>query len=121
MELSRVLEETGFPAERLELEITEAYLVYDPDAACKVLKEIRALGVGVSLDDYGTGYASIGFLRKFSFSKVKLDRSLVAEAFHRRLQHIQSNPGHRSHEWRTTDNLSGDWWYRDATVAADIP
>lgn len=80
MELSRVLEETGFPAERLELEITEAYLVYDPDAACKVLKEIRALGVGVSLDDYGTGYASIGFLRKFSFSKVKLDRSLVAEA-----------------------------------------
>lgn len=80
MELRRVLAETGFPAERLELEITEAYLVYDPDAACKVLKEIRALGVGVSLDDYGTGYASIGFLRKFSFSKVKLDRSLVAEA-----------------------------------------
>ena len=79
-ELSRVLDETGFPAQRLELEITEAYLVYDPDAACKVLKEIRALGVGVSLDDYGTGYASIGFLRKFSFSKVKLDRSLVAEA-----------------------------------------
>lgn len=80
MELSRVLAETGFPAERLELEITEAYLVYDPDAACRILKEIRALGVGVSLDDYGTGYASIGFLRKFSFSKVKLDRSLVAEA-----------------------------------------
>ena len=79
-ELSRVLDETGFPAQRLELEITEAYLVYDPDAACKVLKEIRALGAGVSLDDYGTGYASIGFLRKFSFSKVKLDRSLVAEA-----------------------------------------
>lgn len=80
VELSRVLAETGFPAERLELEITEAYLVYDPDAACKVLKDIRAIGVGVALDDYGTGYASIGFLRKFSFSKVKLDRSLVAEA-----------------------------------------
>jgi diguanylate cyclase (GGDEF)-like protein len=79
-ELSRVLSETGFPAERLELEITEAFLIYDPDAACKVLNEIRDLGVGVSLDDYGTGYASIGFLRKFSFSKVKLDRSLVAEA-----------------------------------------
>jgi diguanylate cyclase (GGDEF)-like protein len=79
-ELSRVLADTDFPAERLELEITEAYLVYDPDAASKVLNEIRALGVGVSLDDYGTGCASIGFLRQFSFSKVKLDRSLVAEA-----------------------------------------
>ncbi len=79
-ELGRVLLETGFPAERLELEITEAYLIYDPDAACKVLNEIRAIGVGVSLDGYGTGYASIGFLRKFSFSKAKLDRSLVADA-----------------------------------------
>jgi diguanylate cyclase (GGDEF)-like protein len=79
-ELSRVLAETKFPAERLELEITEAYLVYDPDAAGKVLNEIRALGVGVALDDYGTGHASIGFLRQFSFSKVKLDRSLVTDA-----------------------------------------
>lgn len=80
LELSRMLAETGFPAERLELEITEAYLVYDPDAAGRILKEIRALGVGVSLDDYGTGYTSIGFLRQFSFSKVKLDRSLVVDA-----------------------------------------
>ena len=80
LELGRVLEETGFPAERLELEITEAYLVYDPDTAGKVLREVRALGVGVSLDDFGTGYASIGFLRQFSFSKVKLDRSLVTDA-----------------------------------------
>lgn len=79
-ELNRVLDETGFPAERLELEITEAYLVYDADTAGKVLNEIRALGVGVALDDYGTGHASIGFLRQFSFSKVKLDHSLVAEA-----------------------------------------
>ena len=80
LELGRVLAETGFPAERLELEITEAYLVYDPDTAGKVLREVRALGVGVSLDDFGTGYASIGFLRQFSFSKVKLDRSLVTDA-----------------------------------------
>ena len=78
--LNHSLSETGFPAERLELEINESYLVYDPDTACRVLGEIRALGVGVSLDDYGTGHASIGFLRQFSFSKVKLDRSLVAEA-----------------------------------------
>lgn len=78
--LRDALAETGFPAERLELEINESYLVYDPDAAERVLNEIRALGVGVSLDDYGTGHASIGFLRQFSFNKVKLDRSLVTEA-----------------------------------------
>lgn len=78
--LKSALADTGFPANRLELEINESYLVYDPDAAGRILNEIRALGVGVSLDDYGTGHASIGFLRQFSFSKVKLDRSLVTEA-----------------------------------------
>ncbi len=79
-QLATMLEEVGFPAERLEIEITETYLVYDPETAARVLAEVRALGVGVALDDFGTGYASIGFLRKFAFSKLKLDRSLVAEA-----------------------------------------
>jgi diguanylate cyclase (GGDEF)-like protein len=79
-ELAKVLEETGFPAKRLELEITETYLVYDPETARKVLREVQALGVGISLDDFGTGYASIGFLRQFCFSKLKIDRSLVTEA-----------------------------------------
>jgi diguanylate cyclase (GGDEF)-like protein len=79
-ELVKVLEETGFPAKRLELEITETYLVYDPETARKVLNEVQALGVGISLDDFGTGYASIGFLRQFCFSKLKIDRSLVSEA-----------------------------------------
>jgi diguanylate cyclase (GGDEF)-like protein len=78
--LSDVLSETGFPANRLELEITETYLVYDPDTARKILKEVQALGVCVALDDFGTGYASIGFLRQFAFNKLKIDRSLVNEA-----------------------------------------
>lgn len=79
-ELAKVLEETGFPAERLELEISEAYLLYDPDTARRVLKAVREQGISISLDDFGTGYASIGFLRKFAFNKIKLDRSLVKEA-----------------------------------------
>ena len=79
-ELGKVLEETGFPAQRLELEIGEAYLLYDPDTARRVLHKVRALGVSISLDDFGTGYASIGFLRKFAFNKIKLDQSLVREA-----------------------------------------
>jgi EAL domain-containing protein (putative c-di-GMP-specific phosphodiesterase class I) len=78
--LGLILAETGFPAKRLELEITESYLVYDPETAQKIIAEVKALGVGVALDDFGTGYASIGFLRQFAFTKLKLDRSLVVEA-----------------------------------------
>jgi len=80
IELGHILEETGFPAERLELEITETCLVIDPIVAERSLSVIRGFGVDVSLDDFGTGYASIGFLRQFRFEKLKLDRSLVIEA-----------------------------------------
>ncbi len=80
IQLGHILEETGFPAARLELEITETYLVGDPAVAGRSLEMIRSFGVDVVLDDFGTGYASIGFLRKFRFEKLKLDRSLVVES-----------------------------------------
>ena len=80
IQLGHILEETGFPPERLELEITETYLVGDPLVASRSLDLIRGFGVGISLDDFGTGYASIGFLRKFRFEKLKIDRSLIVEA-----------------------------------------
>ncbi len=80
IQLGHILEETEFPPERLELEITETYLVGDPNVAGRALDMIRSFGVGVALDDFGTGYASIGFLRKFRFEKLKLDRSLIVEA-----------------------------------------
>src|SRR5690606_6244186 len=80
IELGTILEETGFPPERLELEITETCLVLDPVVAERCLNVIRGFGVNVALDDFGTGYASIGFLRQFRFEKLKLDRSLVASA-----------------------------------------
>jgi diguanylate cyclase (GGDEF)-like protein len=80
IELGQILEETGFPANRLELEVTETYLVGDVVAAGRSLDVIRKFGVGVVLDDFGTGYASIGFLRKFRFEKLKLDRSLIVDA-----------------------------------------
>jgi diguanylate cyclase (GGDEF)-like protein len=78
--LGELLEETGFPARRLELEITETCLVLDPLVAERSLDVIRGFGVNISLDDFGTGYASIGFLRQFRFEKLKLDRSLVVQA-----------------------------------------
>lgn len=77
IKLGEVLEETGFPAHQLELEVTETCLVLDPVVAERTLDVIRSFGVGISLDDFGTGYASIGFLRRFRFEKLKLDRSLV--------------------------------------------
>lgn len=80
VQLGHILEETGFPAEQLELEITETCLVLDPVVAERNLDVIRGFGVNVSLDDFGTGYASIGFLRQFRFEKLKLDRSLVVDA-----------------------------------------
>ncbi|WP_338242854.1 putative bifunctional diguanylate cyclase/phosphodiesterase [Aurantiacibacter hainanensis] len=78
--LGHILESTGFPPGRLELEITETYLVGDPTVAGRSLDLIRKFGVGVALDDFGTGYASIGFLRKFRFEKLKIDRSLMVDA-----------------------------------------
>jgi diguanylate cyclase (GGDEF)-like protein len=75
-----VLEKTGFPADRLELEVTETYVITNPDFARQQFDALRALGVKIALDDFGTGYASIGYLRQFRFDKLKIDRSLVAEA-----------------------------------------
>jgi len=80
VELGQILEETGFPAGRLELEVTETYLVTDPVVANRNLDVIRKFGVGIALDDFGTGYASIGFLRNFRFEKLKIDRSMVVDA-----------------------------------------
>ncbi|MFN9498279.1 MAG: EAL domain-containing protein, partial [Erythrobacteraceae bacterium] len=77
IKLGEVLEETGFPPYRLELEVTETCLVLDPVVAERTLDVIRSFGVRIALDDFGTGYASIGFLRRFRFEKLKLDRSLI--------------------------------------------
>ncbi len=73
-----VLEETGFPANRLEIEVTETYLITHPEQARRAIDTIRALGIAVVLDDFGVGYSSIGYLRSFAFDKLKLDRSLIA-------------------------------------------
>jgi diguanylate cyclase (GGDEF)-like protein len=79
-QLRAILAATGFEPRRLELEITETYLIADASLAQRVIEGITALGITISLDDFGTGYASIGFLRQFEFAKLKIDRSLVKDA-----------------------------------------
>jgi diguanylate cyclase len=72
-----VLLQTGLPARRLELEITETALVRDLDRALATLRQLKALGVRIAMDDFGTGYSSLSNLRAFPFDKIKIDGSFV--------------------------------------------
>jgi diguanylate cyclase (GGDEF)-like protein/PAS domain S-box-containing protein len=76
-ELHQILLETGLPARRLEIEITETALVRDFNRALTALRQIKALGIGIAMDDFGTGYSSLSNLRAFPFSKIKIDGSFI--------------------------------------------
>lgn len=77
--IHEALRKSGLAPTRLEIEVTEAVLIEDADAALDVLRRVRAMGVKIALDDFGTGYSSLSYLRKFPFDKVKIDRSFVTE------------------------------------------
>ena len=77
-DLAAVLEETGVSADRIEIEITENVLIGDHDAVRNQFRHIRNLGCSIAIDDFGTGYSNLGYLAELPFSKLKLDRSLVA-------------------------------------------
>jgi EAL domain-containing protein (putative c-di-GMP-specific phosphodiesterase class I) len=68
---------SGLPASRLELEITESLLLDADPKNITVLHEMRALGVRIVMDDFGTGFSSLNYLRSFPFDKFKIDRSFV--------------------------------------------
>jgi diguanylate cyclase (GGDEF)-like protein len=76
--VAAVLAETGMPAGRLVLELTEGILIDDPEDTQHKLDALRALGVSTALDDFGTGYSSLSYLQKFRFDRVKIDRTFVA-------------------------------------------
>ena len=77
LKVANVLATTGLAANRLELEITEAVLIRDDDAALNLLQHLRDIGVRIALDDFGTGYSSLSYLRRFPFDKIKIDRCFV--------------------------------------------
>ncbi len=75
--IMKLLIETGFPARRLELEITESALFDDLDVALANIESLKALGITISLDDFGTGYSSLAQLKALPFDRIKIDRSFV--------------------------------------------
>jgi diguanylate cyclase len=75
--VERILKETAFDANRLELEITESTLLGNLDTAELSMLRLKAIGVRFALDDFGTGYSSLLYLRRFPFDKLKIDSSFV--------------------------------------------
>ncbi|MCR6635443.1 EAL domain-containing protein [Devosia sp.] len=75
--VSRALEESGLPAARLEIEVTETTVIEERDAAAAALLKLCKQGVGVALDDFGTGYSSLSYLSALPFTKLKIDRSFL--------------------------------------------
>jgi len=79
LKIMSALAASGLAASRLELEITEAVLIRDDEAALAILHQLRAIGVRIALDDFGTGYSSLSYLQRFPFDKIKVDRSFVKD------------------------------------------
>ena len=70
---------SGLQASRLELEITETLLLEDNAKTLAMLHELRSLGVHIVMDDFGTGFSSLNYLRSFPFDKIKIDKSFIKD------------------------------------------
>lgn len=76
--VERALAQSGLAPHRLEIEVTENILITDTERAVDLLKTIQSLGVGIAMDDFGTGFSSLSYLARFPFNKIKVDRSFVS-------------------------------------------
>ncbi|MND54551.1 Oxygen sensor protein DosP [compost metagenome] len=75
--LPKTLAETGFPANRLEIEITESSYIEREDEVTPFLQDLKRMGVSIAIDDFGTGYSSLSYLRDMPLNCIKIDRSFI--------------------------------------------
>jgi predicted signal transduction protein with EAL and GGDEF domain len=76
--ITNALASSGLPPSRLDLEITEAVLLQDDEKTENTLKQLRSLGIRISIDDFGFGYSSLSYLRRFDVDKIKIDQSFIS-------------------------------------------
>jgi len=74
----KLLAKTGFPAHRLEVEITEASLLEDRDQVLTIVQSLKNVGISISLDDFGTGYASLAQVNSLPIDRIKIDKSFIS-------------------------------------------
>ena len=77
--VEQILADTGLPAHRLEIEITERIIMEDTEYTLSSLLRLKDIGVCIAMDDFGTGYSSLSYLRRFPFDKIKVDRTFVSD------------------------------------------
>jgi Amt family ammonium transporter len=77
-QVAGILEETGMPANRLQLEITESAIIGQSHPAISTIQELRSLGVAIHLDDFGTGYSALSYLHRLPLDAVKVDRAFTS-------------------------------------------
>jgi diguanylate cyclase (GGDEF)-like protein len=77
-QVMKILARTGFPAHRLEVEITEASLLEDRDQVLTIVQSLKNVGISISLDDFGTGYASLAQVNNLPIDRIKIDKSFIS-------------------------------------------
>ncbi len=80
--VARILAETGVPANRLELELTESVVMANPAQNADTLRACRRLGISLAIDDFGTGYSSLAYLKRLPLTTLKIDREFISDLTH---------------------------------------
>ncbi|MDA0867685.1 MAG: EAL domain-containing protein, partial [Cyanobacteria bacterium] len=80
-DVRRVLDTTQFPAQHLELEVTESFVMQVPEVSIQHLNTLKALGIQISIDDFGTGYSSLSYLKRLPIDKLKIDQAFIRDIY----------------------------------------